>query len=91
MDINRCFTLIDDVDIATVPHDVLRDAIVGVPQDFLALDETLRLNVDPHSVKTNEELIAILEKIKLWMQLLAFARAMCHNREILVLDEVSSR
>lgn len=58
--------MIDDVDIATVAHETVRNCVVGVPQDFLTLDGTLRLNIDPRATKSDEEIINILEKAHLW-------------------------
>ena len=69
LDLDQGSILIDEVDIATVAHDFLRDAIVGVPQDTLTLDGTLRSNVDPKSAKSDEELIDILNKARLWAAL----------------------
>ncbi|PHH65591.1 hypothetical protein CDD81_2026 [Ophiocordyceps australis] len=58
--------VIDNIDIATVAHDTLRDSIVGVPQDFFTLDGTLRFNIDPRATKSDEEIIQILENARLW-------------------------
>lgn len=66
VDLDQGSIMIDDVDIATVAHDTLRDVVVGVPQDFLTLDGTLRLNIDPRATKSDEEIIDILEKAHLW-------------------------
>lgn len=69
VDINQGSIDIDDVDIATVAPDTLRDSVVGVPQDFLTLEGTLRLNIDPRVTKSDEEIIDILEKAHLWAAL----------------------
>lgn len=39
---------------------------MGVPQDFLTLDGTLRENINPHSTKSDAEIIGILERVDLW-------------------------
>lgn len=66
IDLAEGAVLVDGRDIATVPHDTLRDAIVGVPQDFLTLDSTLRQNIDPKATSSDQEIVAILEALHLW-------------------------
>jgi ATP-binding cassette, subfamily C (CFTR/MRP), member 1 len=62
--------LIDGIDLANVAPDRVRDAIVGLPQDFLTLDgSTVRYNIDPLGVKTDEQIKQILEMTQLWTHL----------------------
>lgn len=57
---------IDGVDIATVPGQQLRSKIVIIPQDTLALPGSVRYNVDPRAVSSDDSIILALKKVKLW-------------------------
>ncbi len=59
---------IDGIDISRIPRDFLRErCFITVSQDALLLaNETLRLNLDPDGVLSDESLIFALEKTGLW-------------------------
>ncbi|XP_077545387.1 ATP-binding cassette sub-family C member 2-like isoform X2 [Haemaphysalis longicornis] len=56
---------IDGVDIASVPLPVLRTAITVIPQDPSLVRGTLRANLDPTNVHTEEELWKVLDQTHL--------------------------
>lgn len=56
---------IDGVDLATVGLDLLRSSISIIPQDPVLFSGTIRSNLDPFLVHTDEELWAALSKAKL--------------------------
>ncbi|KAK1728546.1 ABC transporter [Colletotrichum acutatum] len=57
---------IDDVDIATLPHEYVRSKIVAVPQEFYIFDGTVRLNLDPGQTASDEIIMAVLKRVQLW-------------------------
>ena len=54
--------LLDNVDISTLDVDALRDRIAVVPQNTALLDGTIRFNLDPEQICTDEEIWASLEE-----------------------------
>jgi ATP-binding cassette subfamily C (CFTR/MRP) protein 1 len=59
---------LDSIDITSIPHDDLRQrAFVTVAQDPLTLaNETIRLNLDPEGVVSDEVLVSKLISTRLW-------------------------
>lgn len=57
--------LIDNVDIATVPRETLRQRLVSIPQDALILAGSMRLNVDPEGRGSDEAVLAALDRVGL--------------------------
>ncbi|KAL2419956.1 ABC multidrug transporter B [Exophiala dermatitidis] len=53
-------------DIAKVEHERLRDAIAAVTQDPFLLRATLRSNLDPKGLRTDQEIIETLQDVDLW-------------------------
>ncbi|PYH46501.1 ABC transporter [Aspergillus saccharolyticus JOP 1030-1] len=59
--------VVDGVDIATLPRQEIRSAIIGLPQDPLLLeDSTVRENVDPFDYSPDEAVINTLKRVGLW-------------------------
>ena len=57
--------VIDDVDIATVPRETIRERLVSLPQDPLVLNGSVRLNVDPEERSTEEAVATALDRVGL--------------------------
>ncbi|KAL8840168.1 MAG: hypothetical protein Q9176_004016 [Flavoplaca citrina] len=58
--------VIDGVDISTIPRKEIRSRIIGLPQDVLLLNGTVRLNVDPYKQSSDSAIIGALEDVRLW-------------------------
>ena len=54
---------IDDEDITKIGLDLLRKNITIIPQDPCLMEGTLKYNIDPFNINSNEEIISILKKI----------------------------
>jgi len=66
LNINEGSIIIDGINLSTVPHQHVRESLVSVPQEALILEGSVRLNVNPLGSATDEEIVAVLEKVKLW-------------------------
>ena len=58
--------VIDDVDLATLPRDLVRSRLVAVPQEAYIFDGTVRLNLDPTGASSDDDMIKVLEEVRLW-------------------------
>ena len=57
--------LIDNVDISKIGQKTLREAITIIPQDPTLFQGTLKQNMDPLKLFTDDEIITALEKAQL--------------------------
>ncbi|KAN0096080.1 putative ATP-binding cassette transporter [Hyaloscypha variabilis] len=58
--------LIDGVDIATIPRQVLRARLNAIPQDPFFLKGSIRFNASPSNLHNDAQIIAALKKVELW-------------------------
>ncbi|KAH8879372.1 ABC transporter [Thozetella sp. PMI_491] len=66
LELNEGTVIIDGVDLARIPRDVIRERLVAVPQDPLILVGTVRFNADPHSRASDEDITNALSVVGLW-------------------------
>merc|ERR1711968_426996 len=55
--------IIDGIDTKTIPLNILRSRIGIIPQDPIMFAATVRFNLDPLNIHTDEEIWAVLEKV----------------------------
>lgn len=65
LEIDSGIILIDNIDIATVPRETIRQRLISLPQDPLILAGSVRLNVDPEERATDEEVSTGLDRVGL--------------------------
>ncbi|KAI1751604.1 P-loop containing nucleoside triphosphate hydrolase protein [Xylaria castorea] len=66
IDITKGRILVDSVDLATLTGAAVREHITTLTQDPFLFPASMRSNIDPLGVSTDEEISAALEKVKLW-------------------------
>ncbi|KAJ6006036.1 multidrug resistance-associated protein [Penicillium sp. IBT 35674x] len=67
LDITHGSILIDDVDLATVSPETVRERLVIIPQDpFILVGCTIRLNTDPTGTLPDADIIAALDRVGIW-------------------------
>ncbi|KAK4444912.1 ABC multidrug transporter [Podospora aff. communis PSN243] len=57
---------VDDVDLSTIPREVIRKSVTCVTQDPFLFNGPVRQNADPLGESTDEKIIAALEKVGVW-------------------------
>jgi ATP-binding cassette, subfamily C (CFTR/MRP), member 1 len=62
---------IDNIDLSTLPRELIRTRLTAIPQDPFFLASTVRCNLDPTSTQTTASIIAALEKVQLWERIQA--------------------
>lgn len=64
-DIKTGSILIDNIDITTIPRNILRSRLIAIPQDPFVLPGSVRFNADPMGVATDEDITSTLTKLHL--------------------------
>lgn len=57
---------IDDLDLSTIPREIIRSRITAIPQEPFILSGSVRLNADPTGLVSDDFIIAALTKVGLW-------------------------
>ncbi|KAL3417106.1 multidrug resistance-associated protein 1 [Phlyctema vagabunda] len=58
--------LIDGVDISTLPRQLIRSRLNGIPQDPASMKGSVAFNLSPNLQHSNAEMIQALNKVQLW-------------------------
>lgn len=69
LDLNSGSIIIDGMDISKVSRSHVRSRLNTIPQEAFFLHGTIRLNANPEGNADDEEIIAALQKVKLWSHL----------------------
>jgi ATP-binding cassette, subfamily C (CFTR/MRP), member 1 len=65
VDLDAGSITIDGVDLSAVPPELVRTKLVAVPQDAYTLDGTVRRNVDPTGSASDEDVLGVLDRVRL--------------------------
>ncbi|KAI0858183.1 P-loop containing nucleoside triphosphate hydrolase protein [Xylaria cubensis] len=66
IDITKGRILVDNVDLASLTGAAVREHITTLTQDPFLFPASIRSNIDPLGISTDEEISTTLEKMKLW-------------------------
>jgi ATP-binding cassette subfamily C (CFTR/MRP) protein 1 len=66
LDISSGSITIDSLDLSTMPRTTIRSRLIAIPQDPFLLSGSVRLNADPSTGIADTEIIAALQKVRLW-------------------------
>lgn len=71
LDITSGSVVIDNLDLAAIPCERVREQLITIPQDpLLLVGCTVRLNVDPAGQLSDADMIAALDRVGLWTDVL---------------------
>lgn len=57
---------IDRLDLSTLPREKVRASLIAIPQETFVLNDSIRLNIDPSGLISDEDIIAALDQVQLW-------------------------
>lgn len=57
---------IDEIDIATLPRQLVRTRLNAIPQEPFLIRGSVRLNADPYSLHSDAEIVTAMRKVHLW-------------------------
>lgn len=66
VEVNSGAILVDGLDLSSLRRESIRTRVVAIPQDAFVLSHSIRFNIDPSGAASDEQIIAALEKVKLW-------------------------
>lgn len=66
IEIDSGTVFIDGLDLTTISRETIRSRLIAIPQETFVLNDSIRLNIDPSGKATDEEIIAVLDKVQLW-------------------------
>jgi ATP-binding cassette subfamily C (CFTR/MRP) protein 1 len=66
LDMNSGKILVDNLDLSTLPRDLIRSRFITIPQEAFLLSGTLRFNLDSTHSLSDATIINTLEKVGLW-------------------------
>lgn len=66
LDLDSGTILIDNLDISTIPRNILRERLVTIPQDPFIINGSIRLNADPSGTLSDTSIMDSLKKVALW-------------------------
>lgn len=66
LELERGSITIDDIDISTIPRQTIRSRMNTVPQDSLFLFDTVRENIDPLEISSDDAIKDALRSVGLW-------------------------
>ncbi|KAK1624645.1 P-loop containing nucleoside triphosphate hydrolase protein [Colletotrichum phormii] len=91
IDCNEGQVIIDGVDIATMPREVLRQRLNALPQEPPFFSGSVRLNCDPEGTTSDGIITEALRAVGLWeKQVFCLARGILRPSKIVVMDEATS-
>lgn len=57
---------IDNIDLVTIPRQKIRESLIAIPQDTFILNDSIRSNLEPSGLLSDNEIITALKKVQLW-------------------------
>jgi len=57
---------IDELDLSTIPREIIRSRIITIPQEPFILSGSVRLNADPTGLVPDDLIVSALMKVSLW-------------------------
>lgn len=66
LELNSGCIIIDGIDLAKIPRETIRERLVAIPQETLILTGSIRFNVDPTKIHSDNSIIEALECVGLW-------------------------
>jgi ATP-binding cassette subfamily C (CFTR/MRP) protein 1 len=67
MELRRGAIYVDGIDLSTIPRQAVRSSLIAIPQEPLLLPGSVRFNVSPVEVVTDDQIVTALQRVGLWM------------------------
>lgn len=57
---------IDNIDLSSISRENVRNSVITISQDAVFIEGSIRLNLDPYSIASDEIIVDALKKVQLW-------------------------